>query len=190
MLASEGGNFAAVAARGHGTPTAAMRARSVVEKKAASRVGAEANRGLGAFDDDLCGGTRDGGEQPVQAVIASDILDAPGLRLLQQFVVAFGDAEDGIDRFNPFPGDALFSDHGREHALKRFSEPMGFIEKRFRRLGVTLGQDEEAGASLGGDNARCLEESDEFLPMELLGTRGGIDEIESEASAEESRGFR
>jgi len=166
-----------------------MRARSVVEKKAASRVGAEANRGVGAFDDDLRGGARDGGEQPVQAVIAGDILDAPGLRLLQQFVVAFGDAEDGVDRFNPFPGDALFSDHGREHAMKRFPEPMGFLEKRFRRLRVTLGQDEETGAPLGGDNARCLEESDEFLPMQLLGTGSGIDEIEGEASAQESVGF-
>jgi hypothetical protein len=166
-----------------------MRARSVVEKKSASRVGAQVNRGLGAFDEDLRGGTRDGREQPVQAVIASDILDAPGLRLLQQFVVAFGDAEDGIDGFNPFPGDALFSDHGREHVMKRFPEPMGFIEKGFRRLTVTLGQDKEAGAPLGGDNARCLEESDEFLPMELLGSGSGIDEIEGEASAQERVGF-
>jgi len=118
VLAGEGGNFAAVAARGHGAPPAAMRARSVVEKEAALRVGAEANRGLGAFDDDLRGGTRDGGEQPVQAVIAGDILDAPGLVLLQEFVVAFGDAEDGVDPFNPFPGDALFSDHRGEHELE------------------------------------------------------------------------
>jgi len=60
---------------------------------------------------------------------------------------------------------------------------MGFIEKRFCRLGVTLGQDEEAGAPLRGDNARCLEEMDQFLPMELLGMWRGIDEIESQASS-------
>jgi len=120
MFACEGGNFAAIAASGHGAPPAATRARGVVEEEAASRVGAEANGGSRSFDDNLRGGTGDGGEQPVETVFAGDVLDAPGLILLQEFVVALGDAEEGIHRFDPLAGDSFLSDHGREYAMQRF----------------------------------------------------------------------
>lgn len=144
-----------------------MRARSIVEEKTAPQIGAQAKGGFCSFDDNFRGGTRDGCKQPIQAVIARDILDAPGLILLQQFVVAFGDAEDGVHRFDPFPGDSLSSDHGGEHAMKRFTEAVCFFEKGIRGLRVTLGQKEESGATLGRDNSRCLEEGDEFFPEKL-----------------------
>jgi hypothetical protein len=60
--------------------------------------------------------------------------------LLQQLVVAFGDAEEGVHRFDPLPGDSFFSDHGREYAMKGFPEAVGFFKKGIRGLRVTLGQ--------------------------------------------------
>ena len=140
MFACEGGHLAAVAARGHGAPPAAMRAGSVVEEEAASQVGAEANGGSRSFDDNLRGGTGDGGEQPVQAVFAGDVLYAPGLILLHQFVVAFRDAEEGVHRFDPLASDSFLSDHGREYAMQRFPETVGLIQEGIRGLGVILGQ--------------------------------------------------
>jgi len=94
-----------------------MCARGIIEEKAASRIGAQANGSFRSFDDDFRSGTGNGGEQPVQAVFAGDILDAPALILLQQFVVALGDAEDGVHRLDPLAGDAFFADHGCEHAM-------------------------------------------------------------------------
>jgi hypothetical protein len=128
MLSRERGDLTAIAASGHRAPPAAMGARGVVEEKAAARIGAQANRSLRPFHDDFRGGTGNGGEQPVQAVFAGDILDAPGLILLEQFVVALGDPQDGVHGFDPLAGNAFFSDHSGKYALKRFAEVLGFFE--------------------------------------------------------------
>lgn len=153
VFAREGRHFVAVAASRHRAPSAAMRTRSIVEEKTASRIGAQANAGFCPFDDYLRGGTRDGSKQPVQTVFARDILDPPGLVFLHQFVVTLGDAEYAVDRLDPLPGDSFFPDHRRKHAMQRFPESLRFLQKAIRRLRVALRQDEEASTSLGGDDA-------------------------------------
>jgi hypothetical protein len=186
VFARERGNLAAIAARGHGAPPAAMRARCVVEKKAAPRVGAQANGGSRSFDDNIRGGTDDGGEQPVETVFAGDVLDAPELILLQQLIVAFCYAEEGVHRFDPLTGDSFLPDHGREYAMQRLSKAVGFFEKSVGGLGVALGQEQQSGAPLRRDDARSLEECNKFFPMKLSRRRGSVDEVEGQASAEES----
>lgn len=165
-----------------------MRAGSVVEKEAASRVGAEADGGLGSFDYYFGCGTGEGGEQPIQAVFAGNILDAPGLILLQQFIVAFGDAKDGVHGFDPLAGDSFFSDHSGEYAMERFAEAVGFSEQGICRLGVAFGQEQEARAPLGGDNPRSLQEGNQFLPMKFARMGGSIDEVKGETSSQERIG--
>lgn len=162
-----------------------MRARRIIEEKAASRIGAETNGGFRSFDHDLGGGTGDGGEQPVQTVFAGDIFDAPGLILLQQFVVALGDAKDRVHRFDPILGDSFFSGHGGEHTMQRFPEAVGFIEKSVRGLRIALRQQEEAGAALRGDNARSLQERYKLIPMKLSRVDGSIDKIERKTACQE-----
>src|SRR2546429_4173187 len=44
LTPGKGGDFAPVAAHGHGAPPASARAGSIVEKQAASRIGAQAER--------------------------------------------------------------------------------------------------------------------------------------------------
>jgi hypothetical protein len=65
---------------------------------------------------------------------------------------------------------------------------MGFIEKGIRRLKVTLGQQEEAGAALSRDNARSLQEGNELFPLKPLGMGSSVDKIECEPSTQERVG--
>ena len=92
MAAEEGGDFVAIAAKLHGTPAAAMRAGIVVEKEAAGGIGATANGGAGALDEEFGGGTSDRGEQPFEAAFARDKLEGPGAVAGDELVVALGDA--------------------------------------------------------------------------------------------------
>src|SRR5579859_782750 len=92
----ECGDFVAVAAKRHRTPTAAMRPRSVVKNQAARGICTQPNpRGL-AFRNNLRRGSRNCGEQPVETALSCDVLDTPGLCRFNQFVVAFGYLQHGI----------------------------------------------------------------------------------------------
>lgn len=74
MPAKKGRHFVAIAAHGHGTPTAAMGARVVVEKQAARRIRAAANGRLRAFNQEFGGGTSDRCQQPVESTFPGDKL--------------------------------------------------------------------------------------------------------------------
>ena len=132
MLAGKGGYFAAIAANGHRTPAACARARIVVEEKTTLWIGANPEARAGALSDDLRSGSGDGGEQPVQAAFSRDEFYFVAAIFSDQFVVAFGDAQDGVYRLNPFPGQLLFSEHGREQLAQGSSELLGLQKERFR----------------------------------------------------------
>lgn len=108
MAAREGGHFVAIAATGHGAPAAPAGARGVVEKEAAVRVGTDAKAGGCTFRDELGCRTSDGGKEPVQTTFASDEFQAPFTVLLEEFVMAFGNAEDFIDWLHPISLQRLF----------------------------------------------------------------------------------
>src|SRR5271169_1380137 len=114
MLAGESGYFVAVATQGHRAPAAAPCARIVVEEKATMRIGANTKTRAGALGDNLRAGTGHCGEQPVQASLARDEFDFPEAVLANQFIMPFGDAQDFVYRLDPFPGNALLAQHGRE----------------------------------------------------------------------------
>jgi len=71
MALEERGDFVTIATDGHGAPAAAVRARVIIEKKAAGGIGANTHRSTGAFDDEFSGGTRNGGKEPFEPVFPS-----------------------------------------------------------------------------------------------------------------------
>ena len=91
----------AIAATGHGAPAASAGTRGIVEKEAAAWVGTDAKAGGWAFGDELGGRTSDGGKEPVQTTFASDKFQSPFTVLLEEFVMAFGNAENFIDWLYP-----------------------------------------------------------------------------------------
>ena len=118
MAAEKRGDFVAVAADRHRAPAAAMRAGVVVEKKAAGKIGAAANRGAVTFDKEFRGGAGDGGKQPFETAFPGNEMKGPGAVVGDEFVVAFGDAKDFVDRFDPGGGESLSIDDRRENGAQ------------------------------------------------------------------------
>src|SRR5579859_1620875 len=115
MPASETGYFVAVAANGHGAPASPARARMVAKEKGAIRIGADTQARSRSLHNDLRGGTRNGRQQPIQAAFASLEFHFPGVARKHQFVVSFRNAQNLVDRFNPFPRYALVPHHSSEN---------------------------------------------------------------------------
>ena len=112
----------AIAADRHGAPTAAAGPRIIIEEEAAGRVGATANRGVGAFDEKFGGGTRDCRKKPFEAAFAGDEFQAPAFRVRHQFVMALGEAKQVVDGSNPAFGEGLLLHECREDGAERLSQ--------------------------------------------------------------------
>src|SRR5215472_248363 len=125
VTTSEGGDFAAVAADGHGTPAAPVRAGGIVEKKAASRIGAQAQPRLRAFGDDVGRGTGHRGKQPLEAALPGDEFNFPVAVARDKFFMPFGDAQDFVHRLDPFPEYPLPAEESIEGHAQRGTKPPG-----------------------------------------------------------------
>src|SRR5208283_2322519 len=77
LAPEERGDLVAIAANGHGAPAAAVGTRVIVEEEAARGIGANADRCVGAFDDQFGGRTRNGGEEPLEAAFPGDEFQTP-----------------------------------------------------------------------------------------------------------------
>lgn len=122
MAAEESSNFMAIAADGHGTPTAAARAGIVVEEETAGGIGTPTDGSARAFHKKLRGGTRDGREEPFQATFAGDIVQGPGAVVRDELVMAFCDAQDFVDRFDPGSRKRFLLYAGSEDGAEAFSQ--------------------------------------------------------------------
>ena len=140
VLAGKGSYFAAIAANSHRTPAPGMRARIVVEVQTTSRIGANPKTCAGTLCDNLRAGPGDCGEQPVQSAFSRDEFDSVAAVLSNQFVVPFGDAQDGVYRLDPFAVEFLLSEHPREQPTQGGAEVLGFQEERFCCLLVRFRQ--------------------------------------------------
>lgn len=187
MAAEERGDLVAIAANGHGAPAAAMRARVVIEEEAARGIGANADRCIGAFDDQFSGGTRNGGEQPLEAAFASDEFQAPTFSAEHEFVVAFGEAKQIVDGLDPAFGAGLFLHEGRKDGADGFAQAKDFQENGVDGLGLGEQEGMKAGSTFGGDDAGVDEEGNELVPGEVVCGGSGIGEIEGEATGDEVR---
>lgn len=184
MLAGESGYFAAIAANRHGTPAAAARAGIVVEEETTLRIGAEPEARVSSLGNNLGAGAGDSGEQPVQTAFSRDELDFPGAVLAHQLIVPLGNAQDFVDRLDPFPGHSLLSQHGRERLAQGDVEAPGLQEKSFGSLRVDLGQSEKLCTALGGDYVCGVQKVDQMVPGEFGVWRGRIDKVYGESPTE------
>jgi hypothetical protein len=117
-----------IAATGHRTPTPAAGARGIIEQEAAGWVGADAKTGARALRNDLRGGPGDGRQEPVQTAFTGYESEAPLAILFQEFVVTFGDAQDFVDRFDPFANQRFFLEQDAETFTKGSVKPLGFAK--------------------------------------------------------------
>jgi hypothetical protein len=140
MFARKGCDLVAVSADGHGTPAAAVRAGIVIEKEAATGIGAEPQTGTPTFSDQLRRGTGYRSEQPVEAALSGDEFDSPDAFLAKQLIVTFGNAQDIVDGLDPFTRNPLFAVHGGEEPTQGGTELPGFQEQSFGGLGIGLRQ--------------------------------------------------
>lgn len=171
MAAQEGGDFVAIAAKLHGTPAAAMRAGVVVEEQLAGRIRTTTNGSAGTFDEEFGGGAGDGSEEPFQAAFAGDKLQGPGATARDQFVVAFGDAQNCVDRLDPGRGIMLLVHDGSEDGAERFAEPADAQQNGVDRMGFVGEQRAKAGGTFFGNEASVDKEGDEFLPGKIVSGR-------------------
>jgi hypothetical protein len=190
MAANKRGDFAAVAADGHGAPSAAPGPGVIVEKKTASRVGATPDRGAGAFDQQLGGRTGDGGQEPIQAAFSCDKLKGPNVFLGDEFVMAFGYAEDFVDRLCPRSGEPPFIDNRTKDCAQGFAETED--AEKYSIDGLGLGGKKRAqppGTILR--NEFCVDqEGHEFIPGEIAGQWREIREVQGEPSGNKGSGAR
>ena len=140
MTVGECRDLVAVAAASHGAPPAAVCARSIVEEEPAVAVGADSQRGRGAFGDDFRRGPRDGRQEPVEAFLAGNEFKAPLAVIEGKFIVPFGDAEDFVNRADAVARDGYTPNQGSERFLKRSVQGLGFDEQRVGVLGIDLGE--------------------------------------------------
>jgi len=164
-----------------------MGARVVIEKEAAGGVGAAAHRGVGAFDEEFGGGTRDGGEEPFEATFTGHEFQAPAFGTGNQFVVAFGEAQQVVDGLDPDSWEGLSLDERRKDGAEGLAETQDFEEDGVDSLRLGGKQGKKASGALGGDDAGVDEERNELVPGEVVRRGRGIGEIEGKAAGDEVR---
>ena len=185
MAAQERGDLVAIAANGHGAPAAAVGARVVIEEEAACRVGANADRRIGPFDDQFCSGTGNGGEKPLEAAFPGHEFQPPAFDAGDKLVVALGETKQIVDGFDPALGEGLLLHEGREDGADGFAQTKDFQENGVHGLRFGLEEKMKARRSFGGDDAGVDEEGDELVPGEVMCGGRGIGEIEGQAPGDE-----
>jgi len=175
----------AIAANGHGAPAAAVGARVVIEEKATRGIGANANGCVGAFDDQFGGGTRNGGEEPLEASFPRDEFQPPAFGAGNKLVVALGEAKQIVDGLGPTFGEGLLLHERRKDSADGFAQAEDFQENGVNGLRLAVEQLIKAGRAFGGDDAGADQEGDELVPREVMCGGHGIGEIEGEAAGDE-----
>ncbi len=107
VTSQESSDLVAIAARGHGTPAPPVRTGVIVKKQPAGRIGAAANGRFKTLYKEICSRTSDGGEEPLESLLARHELETPSVFPGNQLVMAFRDAKDFINRFYPMARELL-----------------------------------------------------------------------------------
>jgi hypothetical protein len=185
VAAKERGDFVAIATNGHGAPASPMRARIVVEEEAAGRISTAANGRVGTFDEEFGGGTSDGGEQPFQALLASEKLQRPDSAVRDYFIVAFRNAQNLVDRFGPRGGEGLTVHDGTKHGAERLPQAQSAEEHGIDSAWLGMKEWTQAGSAFFRDKLGINEERNELVPGEVASGRRQVNEVEGKASGKE-----
>jgi hypothetical protein len=189
MAAQEACYLVTITAGGHRAPATSVGARVVVEKQPTRCIGAAADGRFRAFDKQFRGGTRDGGEQPLETFFSRDKLKTPAVLVGNQFIVALGNPHDLINWLGPVAGKRLMLDYGSEDGAEGLAEAQDLEQDSVD--GFCFGQQQrpEPGSALRSDEFCVQQEGDEFVPGEVVGNTRGIREIEGQASGNERGGW-
>ena len=145
-----------------------MRARLIAEEKTATGIGADAQPGLRAFNNNLRRGTCDRRQKPVQAPFPGLEFHFPGVSLEDQFVVPFRDAQDLVDRVAPFARNPFFFHEGIKGLTQGIAQPHCAAQQSLRGVWIGAGKRKKACPTLRGNNVRSFEEPDQLVPGEIL----------------------
>jgi hypothetical protein len=187
MAAQEGRNLVTVPADGHRAPAAAMSSGIVIEKEAAGRIGAAADGRGRTFDEELGCGTGNRGEQPLEAAFAGDIVEGPGTFAGHQLIVAFGDAENLVDGFDPGRGKPLPLCNRRKDGAQGFTQTEDAKQHGVDGKRLSGKEGPEAGSALLRHKAGIDEEGHKLLPGEVVRGGGEVGKVESQAASDERR---
>lgn len=164
MAAGKGSDLAAVATTGHGTPSAALRARDIVKKQTARRVGASTEARAWALRDNFRRGTCDGGEQPIQTALPGNEFQAPRAIALEKLIVALRNAQDFVDWLDPIPADGLFTEHRVEGFAQRSVKSLRLQKKSGGTLCIVFGEGEQLGAAFRRNDPSGEQKAEELFP--------------------------
>lgn len=162
------GDFVAIAADFHGAPAAATGAGIVVEEEAAGGIGAATDGSARAFDEELACGAGNGRKEPVEAGFASNKFQGPGTVVEDEFVVAFGDAEDFVDGFSPGHRVMPRLDNGRKDGAQRLAQAQDTQEDGIHGVGLVEEKRAQAGSAVFGNQVGVDQERQELVPGEVV----------------------
>jgi len=169
MAMEERGDFVTIAADGHGAPAAAVSSRVIVEEKTAGRIGANAHRSVGAFDDEFGGGARNGRKKPFEPAFPSDEFQPPAFGARNQLVVAFGEAKEIVYRGCPAFWKRFFLHEGRKDGADGFAQTKDLEEDVVDSLRFGVEQRVEAVRAFRGDDTGLHKEGNELVPGKVMG---------------------
>jgi hypothetical protein len=185
LTAEEGSDFVAIAADGHGAPTAAMGAGIIVKKQSARRIGTAADGRARAFDEKFGGGASQGRKEPVEATLARDKFERPDPFLRDKLIVALGDAQDLVDGLGPGGGERFAQDHGCKDGPEGFAKTQNAEENGVDRLRFCFEKRTKTGSAILRNKARIHEERNELVPGKIACGRREIGEIECQSTGDE-----
>jgi hypothetical protein len=186
----ESGDLVAVAADGHGTPAAAMRAGIIVKEKAAGGVSATADGSAGAFDQEFSSRASESGQEPVEAALTGDKLEGPDAFMGDELIVTFGDAKDFVNGLDPGSGEGFTLRERSKDGAERLAKTKNAEQDGVNGLRFGSEQGAETRGTIFRDQARINQERDELVPREIVGGGREVGEIESEATSDEVWGGR
>lgn len=124
----EGCDFVTIAADCHRAPTATMGAGIIVEEKPALGIGAAAYRRVRALGQEFGGGACNGRQKPLQALLSGDVQKAPGVSLVDEFVVPFGDSKDFVNGLYHSVREGFLSHRRRKDDEQSFAQAQYFLK--------------------------------------------------------------
>ena len=102
-----------------------------------------------------------------------------------QFVVALRDSQNLVHGLNPGPGERFFVNDRPEYRTQGFAQPENSQEHGVNRLRIAQQQRSELGGAIFRDQSRIYQEGHKLVPGEMMGGRGEIGKIESQAAGDQ-----
>src|ERR1700676_944602 len=178
-----------VSANRHRAPPPPVRPRSIKKEKTARRVRARPHPHLRSLDDNFRGRSRHRREKPVHPALACHELQLPARPVLRQFVVAFRDPKNLIDRRNPLRKHALLPHHRPKRLAQPLAQPDRPRKYFSRRLRIALWQRQQISPPLPRNHMRSLEKLNQLLPRWRARARSrvrrNIGEVDGQPSAQQ-----